>query len=58
NEFIDKLFLRLDDEEKKILHTIIEYKGKDLEIVLQEINSLMDKRYLSDLKNFKLREPL
>ncbi|MBA7526380.1 hypothetical protein ES705_18542 [subsurface metagenome] len=50
NEFIDKLFLRLDNEERKILDTIIEYKGKDLEIVLQEINSLMDKRYLSDLK--------
>ena len=50
NEFIDKLFSQLDDEKRKILDTIIEYKGKDLEIVLQEINSLMDKRYLSDLK--------
>jgi len=50
NEFIDKLFLKLNEEEKNILDTIVEYKGKDLEIVLQEINSLMDKRYLSDLK--------
>jgi hypothetical protein len=50
NEFIDKLSLKLNEEERKILNTIIEYKGKDLEIVLQELNSLIDKRYLSDQK--------
>ena len=50
NEFIDNLFSQLDEDERKILDTIIEYKEKDLEIVLQELNSLIDKSYLSDLK--------
>jgi len=50
NEFIDKLFSQLDEDERKILDTIIEYKEKDLEIVLQELNSLIDKSYLIDLK--------
>jgi len=49
-EFIDNLFSQLDKDERKILDTIIEYKEKDLEIVLQELNSLIDKSYLSDLK--------
>lgn len=50
NEFIDKLLLQLNEDERKILDTIIKYKENDLEIVLQELNSLIDKNYLSDLK--------